>query len=283
MTPRSRRNSARLRELLVVVVAMGIALPHTATGQEPATTAAAAVSDPRQLGGLWESERFFFMVNNTPKLPQTKEMVDRYAAAMKSGQIIYTAWTSCRPGAFSAMSMVMHSIVILQTEADITISLEEPRMTRRIRLDSKHPRKIEPGYIGDSIGHWEGNTLVVDTIGFNGNFELDAAAQPTSTRLHTVERLTKSPDGKRIGIEVTIDDPEYYSAPFKIERGWIANPRGHQMEYDCMENPRSEEFEHTLFVKELYRPTCLSYQGEGMAPSHMVCGRPEDQPDAAGK
>ena len=236
-------------------------------------TAASPKDDPRYLGGMWESERFMFLINNTPKLPRTQELVDRYAAAMKNGEIIYTAWTSCRPGAISAMAMAMNSIVVLQGDKDITISLEEPRLTRRIRLNSVHPRSLKPSYLGDSIGHWEGNTLVVDTIGFNGNFELDAAAQPTSRSLHTVERITKSADGKRIAIEVTITDPEYYSAPFKIERAWVTGSRRHQFEYDCMENPRSEEFDHTLFVKDLYRPTCISYQGAGTEHSRIVCGR----------
>ena len=62
---------------------------------------------------------------------------------------------------------------------------------------------------------------------------------------------------------MTITDPQYYSAPFTIERAWVAGSRHHQLEYDCMENPRSEEFDHTLFVKDLYRPTCISYQGAG--------------------
>jgi hypothetical protein len=122
---------------------------------------------------------------------------------------------------------------------------------------------------------------VIDTIGFNGNFELDAMAQPTSTKLHTVERLTKSEDGKRVAMKITFTDPTYYSAPFTIDRAWIATDRRHQLEYDCMENPRSEEFEHALFVKDLYRPACQSFQGEGAAHSRIICGKPEDEAKAA--
>ncbi len=118
--------------LLSLLVATGLSVTCAAQN--------AAKDDPRYFGGIWESERFFFLINNTPKLPKTQQMVDRYAAAMKSGQILYTAWTSCRPGAISAMAMVMNSIVVLQTGKDITISLEEPRMTRRIRLDSAYPK-----------------------------------------------------------------------------------------------------------------------------------------------
>jgi hypothetical protein len=262
------RRSGWIRVAMVTAMAISV----TASGQTSERG-----SDAHYFGGMWESERFFFLINNSPKQPHTQQMVDGYSAAMKSGRILYTAWTSCRPGAISAMAMVMNSIVILQTESDITISFEEPRMTRRIRLHSSHPKHISPSYLGDSIGYWEGDTLVVDTIGFNGNFELDAAAQPTSTKLHTVERLTRSPDGKRIAVQVTINDPEFYSAPFTIERGWIAGSKRHQLEYDCMENPRSEEFDHALFIKDLYKPTCQSFQGEGLAPSHMECRKPEDR------
>lgn len=233
-------------------------------------------TDPRYLGGMWESERFFVLIANTPQLPETKKLTDSYAEATKNGKILSTAWTSCRPGSTAAMSMVMNSIVVLQTDDEITISLEEPRMTRRIRLNAEHPKDLKPGYVGDSVGRWEGNTLVVDTIGFNGNFELDASGLPTSPQLHTVERITKSADGKRVAIQVTLTDPKYYSAPFTIERAWVAADRRHQLEYDCMENPRAEEFSHTLFVKDLYRPTCQSFQGEGAAKSRIICGKPED-------
>ena len=116
------------------------------------------------------------------------------------------------------MIMVQGSLVVLQSDDEITISLEQPRMTRRIRLNTEHPSDLEPSYVGHSVGRWEGNTLVIDTIGFNGNFELDAMAQPTSTRLHTVERLTKSADGKRVALEVTITDPEHYSEPSRSTR-----------------------------------------------------------------
>lgn len=249
----------------------------------PAMAADDGRSDPRYLGGIWDSERFFVLIGNTPKLPATKAMTDGYAQATQSGRILGTAWTSCRPGSPAAMTMVQGSLVVLQSDDEITISLEQPRMTRRIHMNAEHPDQIEPGYLGHSVGRWEGNTLVIDTVGFNGNFELDAMAQPTSTRLHTVERLTKSADGKRVAIEVTITDPVHYSAPFTVERGWVATERRHPLEYDCMENPRAEEFEHTLFIKEAYRPTCLAHQGEGAEKSRILCGRPEDEASAGSR
>ena len=137
------------------------------------------------------------------------------------------------------------------------------------------------GEIGDlrtylDSGRWEGKSLVIDTAGFNGYAELDARGQPTSAKLHTVERLTLSADGSSIDIEVTITDPEYYDAPFTIKRSWKKSAARHPFEYDCMENPRQEDFENAYYVHERYRPTCMRVEGEGMALSKVVCRRPEE-------
>lgn len=250
----------------------------TALAVLPAANAAAQHAAPasHDLSGMWEAERFFFKVDNPPLLPAAQAMVDGYAQKMKAGQIIYTGWTSCRPGAANAMVMTMNTIAILQTPQEITLLYEEPRMNRRIRLGGTHPANLQPSYLGDSVGRWEGDTLVVDTIGYNGNFELDTFGLPTGLKMHTVERFTKSADGKGIAIAITFDDPEFYSRPFSVERKWKASAKGNQYDYDCMENPREEEFSHTYFIKDLYRPSCVRYEGEGAALSKIVCTKPDE-------
>lgn len=232
--------------------------------------------DPRRLTGIWEIERFIFLIPDAPMLPATKEIYNRQVGAMNSGQILYTAWTSCRPGAPSSMVMPMHSLIVIEGKDDITISFEEPRMTRRIRMNAEHPADLQPSYMGDSVGHWEGDTLVIDTVGYNGQFQLDSFGLPAGPKLRTVERLTKSADGTTVTIRTTLEDPDYYTEPFTIERAWIPNKARHQFEYDCMENPRVEEFAHTYFVQELYRPSCVRYEGEGMEPSRIICRKPEE-------
>ena len=113
-------------------------------------------------------------------------------------------------------------------------------------------------------------------MGFNGYAELDARGQPTSPALHTVERLTPSADGSGIDIEVTITDPEYYDGPFTIKRAWNKSSAAHPLEYDCMENPRQEDFENAYYVRDRYRPTCMRVKGDGMELSRVVCRRPEE-------
>jgi hypothetical protein len=215
------------------------------------------------------------MVPNAPLSAAGQDIVTRNAAAMQAGKIMQTAWVSCRPGAVSTMTMPREKIVILESADEITILFEMPRMVRRIRMNGSHPEQLEPGYVGDSVGRSEGTTLVVDTLGFNGYAELDARGQPTSPKLHTVERFTPSADGNSIDIETTIEDPEYYTQPFVIKRSWKKSPARHPYEYDCMENPRQEDFENAYYVRERYRPICMRVEGEGMAPSKMVCRRPE--------
>ena len=250
--------------------------PAEKVSKAPAAAAPATAAQPAaaaaRFAGIFEPKTFGFMVPNAPLSSAGQEIVARNAAAMQSGKIMQTAWVSCRPGAVSTMTMPREKIVILESADEVTILYEMPRMVRRIRLNASHPDKLDPSYVGDSIGRWEGNTLVVDTLGFNGYAELDARGQPTSARLHTIERFTLAADGS-IDIETTIEDPEYYSQPFTIKRSWKKSPARHPYEYDCMENPRQEDFENAYYVRERYRPVCMRVEGEGMAPSKMVCGR----------
>jgi hypothetical protein len=240
------------------------AAPQGATAAKPVVTVA-------HFSGVWEPKTFGFMVPNAPLSPAGQEIVTRNAAAMQGGKIMQTAWVSCRPGAISTMTMPREKIVILESADEVTVLFEMPRMVRRIRLNGSHPASLESSYVGDSIGRWEGSTLVVDTLGFNGYAELDARGQPTSARLHTVERFTPSADGNSIDIETTIEDPEYYTQPFTIKRSWKKSPARHPFEYDCMENPRQEDFENAYYVRERYRPVCMRVEGAGMELSKMVC------------
>jgi hypothetical protein len=247
----------------------------TSAAPRAAAVAAGTAAAASRLAGVWEPKTFGFMVPNAPLSGAGQDIVTRNAAAMQRGSIMQTAWTSCRPGAVSTMTMPREKIVILESASEVTILFEMPRMVRRIRMNGSHAQQLEPGYVGDSVGHWEGSTLVVDTLGFNGYAELDARGQPTSPQLHTVERFTPSGDGSSIDIETTITDPEYYTQPFVIKRSWKKSPARHPLEYDCMENPRQEDFENAYYVRERYRPICMRVEGEGMAPSKMVCPRPE--------
>jgi hypothetical protein len=245
--------------------------PAPAAAPAPAVQTAAAGDFTPRLTGMYEPKFFGMLIPEAKFNARGQEIVDRNAKEMASGRIVHTAWTSCRPGAVSTMTMPRERILVLESPEEVTILYEMPRMVRRIRMNAEHPRDLQPSYVGHSVGRWEGETLVVDSIGFNGYAELGAHGQPTSPQLHTVERFTRAADGS-IDIEVTVDDPEYYSEPVRFTRGWKPSESRHLQEYDCMENPREEDFENAYYVRDRYKPVCARVAGKGMELSRMVCG-----------
>jgi hypothetical protein len=107
---------------------------------------------------------------------------------------------------------------------------------RQIFMDGrKHPANLDPTWYGHSIGHWEGETLVVDTVGFNDRFWFDYLGHPHTEKLHTIERYTRTDRGN-IRIEVTIDDPGAYAKPFTTTGRARLMPGDELMEYICNEN-----------------------------------------------
>ncbi|HEY1305521.1 MAG TPA: hypothetical protein VGF24_18325 [Vicinamibacterales bacterium] len=107
---------------------------------------------------------------------------------------------------------------------------------RQIFMDGrKHPEDLDPTWYGHSVGHWEGDTLVVDTVGFNDRFWFDFQGTPHTEKLHTIERYTRTNIGTLV-IETTIDDPGAYTKPFKISFTARLRPGEELMEYICNEN-----------------------------------------------
>jgi hypothetical protein len=127
----------------------------------------------------------------------------------------------------------------------------ENRDWRRIAMDPgrKHPPEDEiiPSYFGDSIGHWEGETLVVDTVGFNERFWVIRGGLPHTKYLHLTERFTRV-NYNSLKYEVTIDDKGAYTRPWS--GGWLVpwqtvnydnSPGGEIHEYFCHDNERDSE------------------------------------------
>jgi hypothetical protein len=109
---------------------------------------------------------------------------------------------------------------ILQTGGYVTILYELNRVVRRIKMDAPMPDadtlRYYPFYSGHSVGHWEGDTLIVETAGYNGKTYLDATGLPHTADMRTVERIAKSDDG-RLNVQVTVTDPTIFEEPFTAE------------------------------------------------------------------
>jgi hypothetical protein len=105
----------------------------------------------------------------------------------------------------------------------------------REKVGRKHPTDPDPTWYGDSIGSWDGNTMVVDSIGFNDKFWFDFAGHPHTEQLHVVERFRR-PNLGHLEIEATIDDPGAYTRPFTMYGHSVLQPNADLFEYICNEN-----------------------------------------------
>jgi len=113
---------------------------------------------------------------------------------------------------------------------------------RQIFMDGrKHPDDLEASWYGHSVGHWEGDTLVIETVGFNDRFWFDFVGHPHTTQLKTIERYTRT-DAATLENVVTIIDPGAYAKPFTVKFTATLRPGWDLMEYICNEN--NQDVEH---------------------------------------
>src|SRR5437588_515805 len=101
----------------------------------------------------------------------------------------------------------------IQTPTQIVMLYEYMNVFRVIPLNAKHPDDLIPSYMGHSVGHWEGDTLVVDVIGFNDKTWLAGTGTFHSEALHVLERYTRV-DKDQINYHVTMDDPKVFTKPW---------------------------------------------------------------------
>jgi hypothetical protein len=183
------------------------------------------------LSGIWNGQR------PLPGQPEP-EMLPWAAAITKQRTENYSAddpEARCLPGGVPRAAPYHYQIV--QTPTLIVILYEgNIHSYRQIFLDrNTHLKDAKDLWYGDSIGHWEGDTLVVDSVGFNDRFWFDMAGHPHTTQLHVIEKYHRRDLGD-LEVQNTIEDPGTYTKP------WVANrvstlERGIEMsEYICNEN-----------------------------------------------
>jgi len=146
----------------------------------------------------------------------------------------------CLPPGVPRYTGTPHPFQMIQLPDRVVILYEGGSHTyRTIFMDGRkhtHEDQLNPTWLGESIGHWEGNdTLVVDTIGFNGRTWLDNVGHPATEKLHVIERYRR-PDFNTLSYEVTIEDPVAYTRPWTTSFRIYFRPGWELLEYVCLEN-----------------------------------------------
>jgi hypothetical protein len=153
-----------------------------------------------------------------------------------AGEGDYTG--SCLPFGMTRSVNTPEPMQIMQGDKYFAFLFEQNSWFSVIPIDGRKHGSGIPTWFGDSVGHWEGDALVIDTINFNGKTRLDTVGHPHSDQLHLVQRFTR-PDLGHISYEVTVDDPKTYAKPWTNTRTFTLRPDWEIMEYSCEENNKS--------------------------------------------
>ncbi|MFT3905459.1 MAG: hypothetical protein QM718_04045 [Steroidobacteraceae bacterium] len=133
------------------------------------------------------------------------------------------------------------TMMIYQNAHQVTLVYANELRARRIYLDAQHPKDVKPSYGGDSVGHWEGNTLVIDTIGLKGSlgmvgFDVENgsyAVRMVSPTLHVTERITKINEGAQLENRMHFEDPAAGLVPFDKTVTYSYAPDAMLLETEC--------------------------------------------------
>jgi len=127
---------------------------------------------------------------------------------------------------------------IMQDKTYMSYLFEQNTWFHLFPIDGRPHRDQVPTWFGDSVGHWEGDTLVVETVNFNGRTRLDTNGHPHSDQLVLTERWTR-PDFGHVTYDMIIHDPKTYTQDWKTTRQFVLRTDQEIMEYSCEENNKS--------------------------------------------
>ena len=154
-------------------------------------------------------------LSNPNLKPWVVERMKKDNAEVLAGKIAFTARSHCMPaGVPGFMAYPLAAFFFVQTAKQVLMIFSGDQQVRHIYLDVPHSEKVKPSWYGESIGHYEGDMLVVDTIGLNDKSFLDNFRTPHTEKLHVVERWRLTDDGERLEVKVRVEDPDAFYQPW---------------------------------------------------------------------
>jgi hypothetical protein len=154
-----------------------------------------------------------------------------------SGQPLQPRSSSCWPHGLPAYMRYNGPTFIIQSPTEVVILKNQSSEVRRIQLNRSHSSQPKPSWYGESVGHYEnGDTLVVDTIGFNDRTHVDLFRTPHSSDLHVIERWKLIEGGREIELKVYVEDPAAFKVPYELIKHY-RRAEARWLEVICAENP----------------------------------------------
>lgn len=170
--------------------------------------------------------------------PNERDLLLRPAARERMRQPRRALSESCLPIGFPMAALLTPVTKLIQAPMMVVMLLEEGNAYRQIYLDGRPlPKDPQPSWLGYSVGHWDSDTLVVDTNGLNDKPYLDGAGHPRSEAMHMTERYRRRDFG-HMDVEITFDDPIYYTRPFSMKVTHVLQADSDILEYICEENEK---------------------------------------------
>src|SRR4051812_25189013 len=243
----------RLATLLIV------AMTALVSAQRPAKSTAAiprTADGKPDFSGMWDTPR---RASGPMRGPATIFARSKFPPFKPGGEAFYEPRTGdprkdeprafCMPSGFPSAFLGPYPIQLVQNSKYLVMVTEFMRVTRMIPLDGRaHSKDIEPTFYGEPIGHWEGDTLVIDATNYK-RWSLDDwyYQNPNEYRMHsdafhTIERLRRT-DANTIAYQFTVDDPKIFTAPWSVDWEMKLHPEWEKVglyEMVCQENNRCE-------------------------------------------
>ncbi len=177
-------------------------------------------------------------LDNPNLKPWVREELKKWNDKVFAGAIGPTPRWSCLPGGVPGISIfVIESVYIVQGPKEVLLIYSGNHEVRHIYLDVPHSRNPKLSWYGESVGHYEGDSLVVDTIGLSPKAVIDNYHTPHTEALHVTERYHVVIDGKALQVDLTVEGPAAFNAPWKtVQRYARTEGRGPLPEQNCSEN-----------------------------------------------
>ncbi|HKD30356.1 MAG TPA: hypothetical protein VKC66_31170 [Xanthobacteraceae bacterium] len=168
--------------------------------------------------------------------PWVAERMKKDNAEVLAGKIAFTPHSACWPAGVPGFHLYgFQPLYFVQTPSQVVMIYSNDQQVRRVYLNVPHSANPKPTWYGESVGHYDGDMLVVDTVGLNDKTFIDNFRTPHTDKLHVVERFRLVDGGKAMQVDITFEDPDAFNAPWSVTQRYD-RIQGPMVEEICAEN-----------------------------------------------